>query len=387
MQIRYVQSTSPEKILKIKNVPEPTETVRISRLLRNIEALQSPDSAIYPAGMFPSQRFHKYLPYRREDNNIFFTALIAFTLQQILPGLRDDQQVLAGNICKRAVQAYPLYRSRRGLMTYNFWQNTPQKHFYPGHLFHRLKFMALPDDVDDTVLIYMTLPHTPEDTKWVKEELEKHANKSKKTIKNTFPQFLDLKAYTTWFGKNMYLEFDFCVMCNVMYFVCSNRFTFTVHDHDTIAYIKAVIASDLHIHYPFQVSASYPHTPLILYHISRLLAAFEIPELSELKPKIVSQLHDLRNNKNHIIDQILIATSIGRLTGAYPEIKYPDPLPFKDYFFFNGGLLTAFENKVARKLAPYSFFHLKHTCEAYYLALLVEYEALRSVGKEHASGQ
>lgn len=362
-------------------MPERPETVSITRVLRNIEALQSTGSAIYPAGMFPSQRFHKFLPYRREDNNIFFTALIAFTLQQILPRLTVDQQEIARNICKRAVQTYPLYRSRRGLMTYNFWQNTPQKHFYPGHLFHKLAFMALPDDADDTVLIYMTLQHTPEDTRWVKEELAKHANKSKALIKNTFPQFLDLKAYTTWFGKNMYLEFDFCVMCNVMYFVCNNQFAFDVHDHDTVALLKAVIISDLHIHHPFQVSASYPRTTLILYHISRLLAAFEIPELNELKPKITSQLRQLLNNKNHIIDQILIATSIGRLTGVYPKIKYPFPLPFKDYYFFNGGLLTAFENKAARKLAPHSFFHLKHTCEAYYLTLLVEYEALRTSGR------
>ena len=382
MQLSNVQSISREKALELKNVPEPTETVRITRLLKDIEALQSTGSAIYPAGMFPSQRFHKYLPYRREDNNIFFTALIAFTLQQILPGLTDDQQVVARNICKRAVQTYPLYRSRRGLMTYNFWQNTPQKHFYPGHLFHRLKFMALPDDADDTVLIYMTLPHSLEDTKWVKEELEKHANKSKATIKNTFPQFASLKAYTTWFGKNMYLEFDFCVMCNVLYFVCSNKLAFTVHDQDTISYLKTVILTDLHIHSPFQVSASYPRAALILYHISRLLAAFDIPELNELKPKIILQLQDLAHGKHHVVEQTLIAISLGRLTGVFPDLNYQLPLPFEDYYFFNGGLLTAFENKFARKLAPHHFFHLKHTCEAYYLALLVEYEVLRSVSEK-----
>lgn len=366
-----------EKEPKLENEHNSLNSGKIIALLKKIESLQSAGSAVYPAGLFPSQRFHTYLPYRREDNNVFFTALIAFTLKQLLPLLEPDQKTIAEGICNCAIQTYPLYKSRRGLMTYNFWQNTPQKHFYPGYVFHKLKFLALPDDADDTVLIFMTKPHTHEDVLWVKQELSKHANKSKAAIQNTFPQFKELRAYTTWFGKNMYLEFDFCVLCNVMYFVCSHKLPFSVHDYDTIAFLKQVIISDLHITNPFKVSASYPRATLILYHMSRLMAAFEIPELDALRPKITAQLQQLIKEQHHIIDQMLLAISIGRMTGAYPDVNYQLPLPFENYYFFNGGLLTAFETPITRKLAPHPFFHLKHTCEAYYLALAVEYEVLR----------
>lgn len=350
---------------------------QIFSLLRMIEHLQVKNESFYPEGLFPSQRFHTLLPYRREDNNIFFTALIVFTLQQAIPFLKGNSKTIAKSICSRAIETYPLYRSRRGLMTYNFWQNTPNKHFYPGYLFHKLNFLALPDDADDTALIYLTKAHSSEDIAWVKEELSKHANRSKAQIKNTFPQFKALKAYTTWFGKNMYLEFDFCVLCNVMYFVFSNKLSFSQHDEDTLSYLKAVIATDLHFSHPFQVSASYPRTVIILYHIVRLITTFEIPRLNDLKPKITTQLYQLEKGSHHLIDRILISISIARLTGVCPEVRYTLPIPHRNYYFFNGGLLTAFEQKVARKLAPFGYFHLKHTCEAYYLTLLVEYEVLR----------
>src|SRR5690606_33275738 len=87
---------------------------QIFSLLRMIEHLQVKNESFYPEGLFPSQRFHTLLPYRREDNNIFFTALIVFTLQQAIPFLKGNSKTIAKSICSRAIETYPLYRSRRG---------------------------------------------------------------------------------------------------------------------------------------------------------------------------------------------------------------------------------------------------------------------------------
>src|SRR5690606_6873108 len=111
---------------------------------------------------------------------------------------------------------------------------------------NRLKFLELPDDVDDSAIIYLTKPHSKEDAVWLKEELIKHANLSKKQIQNTLSGYKNLKAYTTWFGKNMYLEFDFCVLCNAMYFVHHYNLPYSEHDRATINYLKNVITSGDH---------------------------------------------------------------------------------------------------------------------------------------------
>lgn len=352
----------------------------VTALLKQIDALQIKDSTIYPPGLFPSQRYHTLLPYRREDSNIFFTALIVFTLQNLDIRLTESQRSIAKKICKKAIKTYPLYQSRRGMLTYNFWQNTENKQFPHGYLLNKLKFLELPDDVDDSAIIYLTKPHSQNDAIWLKEELSKHANLSKTQIRNTLPGYKDLKAYTTWFGKNMYLEFDFCVLCNALYFVHQYKLSYSEHDHATINYLKNVIISGDHLVHPFKIAPSYPRPALIFYHLSRLMAAFEIPELDDLRSQILLQMSQQLHSEKHIIEKILLAISIGRLTGDYPEVIYFLPLQHKNYYFFNGGLLTAFENSITRKLAPHDIFHLKHTCEAYYLTILVEYEVLRKYG-------
>lgn len=350
---------------------------QIDLLLSHIQRLQSEGNGVYPKGLFPSQRYHTMLPYRREDSNVFFTALILFTLNNVTPYCTPSQKQTIATITKEGVKCYPLYQSRKGLLTYNFWQTKPNLHFPHGYFLNKLKFLELPDDVDDTALIYLTTPHSKKDALWLINKLTQHANLSTKQIKNTFPKYRQLKAYSTWFGKNMYIEFDFCVLCNLMYCLHQYETPTNIHDEDTISYLREVIISDEHIHTPFRVAPSYPRTALILYHISRLITAFDIPKLNDLKEKITRQTHDLFHKKQPLLDKILLAIALGRLTGVCPDIAYSLPLPYKNTYFFNGGLLTAFENPVARKLAPFAAFHLKHTCEAYYLALLVEYEVMK----------
>lgn len=357
----------------------------ISQLLHQIKNLQSPGSSIYPEGLFPSQRYHTTLPYRREDSNIFFTAIIVFTLQKISKYCSGTERKLIATISDKATANYPLYKSRKGLYTYNFWQTTKNKQFPHGYLLNRLKFLELPDDVDDTALIYLTKTHTQTEVLGLKQELENHANLSKKQIINTLPKYRNLKAYTTWFGKNMYLEFDFCVLCNLLYCLQHHQLFFTQHDEDTVSFLRQVILSGEHISHPFQIAPSYPRTALILYHLSRLVAAFDIPGLTDLRGIIIEQLNDQLKKDLHFLDKLLLACSIARLTGSCPDIPYSLPISHKNYFFFNGGMMTAFENPFARKLAPLPAFHMKHTCEAYYLALLAEYEVLRSL-KEAEGG-
>lgn len=353
---------------------------KINYLLQHIKELQSKGNKIYPAGLFPSIRFHTHLPYQREDDNIFFTALIVFTLQQLKASLSKENQQVINEITGRAVQTYMLYQNKAGLSTYNFWQTKPSRHFPNGYILKRQGFLQLPDDIDDTVFIYLTAQKSPEDVNWLKQKLILHANLYKKQIKNTRSKYMQLKAYSTWFGKHMYIEFDFCVLCNLMYFIYKNKLPLNENDRDTITFLSAVIKSNEHFTHPFQIAPSYPKTSLILYHFSRLIATFHIPELALLKEKAAEDIEKVLGERVHPMEKILLATALMRL-GKMPEeinlSQNPEEI-FRKFYFFNGGMLTAFENNVCRKLAKYDIFHLKHQCKAYNYALLLEYEILKS---------
>ncbi|WP_198555157.1 hypothetical protein [Siphonobacter sp. SORGH_AS_0500] len=143
----------------------------LDSLIERIAVLQSTGDATYVAGLFPSQRLKKELNYLREDSNIFFTAITVFTLQEIRSSLSGRSQQIVDDITDKAASTYPLYQNKHGLATYNFYQTQPSHHFPNGRIMHRTQHFKLPDDVDDTVMIYLITPRSQEEHLWLKAKL------------------------------------------------------------------------------------------------------------------------------------------------------------------------------------------------------------------------
>ncbi|MBL4587090.1 MAG: hypothetical protein JKX84_08565, partial [Flavobacteriales bacterium] len=129
------------------NAKENTEA---EALLTELQKLQSVGNSIYPKGVFSSQRYHPFLPYKREDDNLFFTASVVHILQGIASKLTSDEAKIADEIIAPAKQSFSLFKNKDGLDTFNFWQTKPSRHFPNGRFMHRFKHFQIPDDVDDT---------------------------------------------------------------------------------------------------------------------------------------------------------------------------------------------------------------------------------------------
>ena len=341
-----------------------------AELLFKISELQSKGDKYFATGLFPSQRFHLHFPFEREDNNIFFTACIVLILQNLRDKLSQEEQKLTDEICKNAVANYPDYKNKDGLDTYNFWKTDGSTHFPNGKILSRVKKVRIPDDADDTSLIYLTSNPSREKVLWLKEKLSQHANLSKKRVTNTFPEYKNLKAYSTFFGKNMFIEFDVCVLCNILYFVFQNKLPLNEHDNDSISFIHSVIEKKQYLEKPFYASHSYPSAVVILYHVARLLEKFEVPGLSEIKDKVIADLNTLFEKEKNDMNKVILSTSLRRLGQEVKPFDYAQG-DIK-WSFFHAGLLTAFENPVTYKLAGNSLFHLKYKCEAHRLTLFLE---------------
>lgn len=341
-----------------------------TELLLKISELQSKVDKNYAAGLFPSQRFHLHFPFEREDNNIFFTASIVFILQGLREKLSNEEQNIALEICNKAIANYSDYKNKDGLDTYNFWRTDGSAHFPNGNFLSRINKVRIPDDADDTALVYLTSKPTRETVLWLKDKLAQHANLSKKQITNTFPEYKNLKAYSTFFGTNMFIEFDVCVLCNILYFVFQNKLELNQHDHDSISFIRSIIERKHYLEKPFYASHSYPSSAVILYHVTRLLEKFEVPGLSEIKPKVIADLQLLFTKEKNRMNKVILSTSLKRLEQDDEPFNY---IPSeKNWSFFHAGLLTAFENKITYSLAGNSLAHLKYKCEAHRLSLILE---------------
>ena len=355
-------------------------------LIQKIAHLQDTANRKYfPEGIFESYRSNKYLFYRRPDTNVFFTAITVFTLNNIKEKLSPESQLLVEQITDKAVRSYKLFKNKDGLNTYNFFQTNPSNHFPHGNILHRFNHFKIPDDIDDTAMIYMTLPHSKEDAKWLQDKLITHSNLYKQQIKNTFPEYQNLKAYSTWFGENMYIEFDACALSNIIYCQLYFGLDLDQYGQDSIKYIQQVVLSNQYIEQPFRVAHQYARTPLIMYHVMRLMNKFNIPELELCREKLEKDiLYYLGKEDLTTYDRILLEIVVrsplppegGTFSSEILESKVP-PSGVRGQFFI-AGLLTAYENPLLYKLSSSKFFHINWTCEAHSLALLAEWMVVTS---------
>ncbi len=344
----------------------------------HIERLQSKGDQYFPVGIFPAYRENTGIGYRRPDTTIFFSAISAFTLQSLRSRQEEAVQFQIDKICERIVANYPDFQNKDGLRTYNFWKTKPSKHFPNGYIFKRYEHFRIPDDVDDTAFVYLTTNPTREELLWLKNKLVLHANGYKQWIRNTYPEYRSLKAYSTWFGKNMYIEFDVSVLCNLMYCILKYQLPLNEHDEDSLAYISSVIKSDRYRSVPFRCAHQYPRTELIIYHVSRLLAAFNPEALSDIRAKLIEDTLEILQKTEKKMDRVILSISLMRL-GIKPNripVESFTKADFKGFYFFIAGLLTAYENPILYKFSNSGLFHMHWVCEAHCWLLLFEYETL-----------
>lgn len=364
----------------------------IESIIHKIASLQSRGDSHFPEGIFPSYRQNTFLRYRRPDNNIFYTASIVFVLKQLRSYLSADSRELVDEITSKATPNYELHSNKDGLNTYNFWQ-TPNAdrvsgHFPGGYIFHRMEHFRLPDDIDDTALIYLTRNALKDEVIWLKEKVKQHANLSagphrNRQVKNTFSHYKDLKVYSTWFGKNMAIEFDACALCNLLYLFEAYQLTYNEYDIDTYKYLNGIIEREEFISNSFLVAHNYATVPLIIYHFARLLGAFEVKPLEGCREKLIKTALDLFRTERLGMNKIILQTALLRLSrrndfGCREAIEeclqvQPEPqIPDADFCYFLGPLLSSYEHPVLQFLAPMKITQMDWKCEAHEWVLVLE---------------
>lgn len=364
----------------------------ISDILTQLRSLQvNTDARYYLSGVFPSQRFHRALPYKREDQNIFFSAAIVYTLQEYKCFLPEAQRKLIDIISEDVVKNYEFFQNTKGLLIYNFFKTKPvHDHFPNGVFFNRFRRFKLAEDADDTAYVYLTKPHSAKQAKWLKNKLMFHANGvGGKFIHHTFKEFKKNQAYSVYFGEKMLIEFDLCVLTNVLLFNHFYGLSIEKNDVDVMKYLSTVIDKDLHISHPHIVSTCYPTFGQIVYHITRAMTTTKLPELVVLSDKLIDDMVAYIESTTCHMEKMMILTSLHRL-------KFGDTAKLSLYakelqkeavksasFFYTSPLLTR-NSFVLRDLLRYDFFKFfgfRAKCEAYNLALIFEYEMIQLVSK------
>ncbi len=351
----------------------------VKRLLDVLEKAQSKGTSVYPKGIFPSQRYQPHLGIVREDDNVFFTACIVHVLQGISAMLTEEELAIVQRISDSALSAYPLYRNKDGLDTYNYWRTRPSGHFPNGNLMHRFEHFRIPDDVDDTALVMLTEQASRERVAALREKLKGHANLAYRRARNTLPEYRDLKVYSSFIGKHMYIDFDVCVLSNLMRLILRHfPDDLNAYDRDSLHFICEVVRKRQHITMPYRVAPQYSTTPLILYHLGRLLPMLP-DQFADIRPQVTAELLQWHTELPLGIDKLLLENVLLKSSVPFSsQVEYSDEVAGdRHFYYFIAGMLTAFEGNVVQWLAESPRTHLRYRSEAFNLTVLIENRVLR----------
>jgi len=353
----------------------------IISMLQRIAALQENAGSKFPKGIIPAYRqYDKNVSSIQPDDNIFFNGLVVYTLQKIKHKLPKRGSILVDTITERTARIAHLYKNIKGRETYNFWRTNPPKVFpNSGWINWFDKVNALPDDFDDTAMMLLALQANDSTVKAVHSLMQGYTNNTGKQIKNTLKKYENIPAYSTWFGKKMPIDFDICVMANVLLMAQQYHLAFTKADSASLQLITAVLKAREHVTMPHFIAPHYARTPIILYHVSRLMSVANIPALDSLKPQLINDAYKEWEKTNNFFDKIILLTTLKRLGQPSQKIEQLSVNSFRtfveenDFVFFIANMASMAPSNVKKYVGNSGIGKFYYYCPAYNYALLIEY--------------
>jgi hypothetical protein len=365
------------------------DSALIRNLLADIEAMQVKQDGEFYAGAFPAYRKCAGFPHNYQpDNNIFYTAITAFTLNKTAPYLAADNKAKALRIIKNAETAYPHYRNPNGKPYYSFWPvNAP---ILP-HSFFINRFSGLlsqGDDADDSVMILMASDNNDSDNAALKERLIQLSNLKKRRINSTFKKYRGIPAYSTYLGDKMHPDFDFAVHCNLLYFNFEKKLPLVKQDTATIFLLSEMIKNREYMTRPVYISPFYVKPAVLIYHAARLIGAFDITELQLYKTQLIDDANKLLAKATNIMDRIILRTALIRLDAGVSDLTINSIADFEktdqdEFVFFQARAAFAQPTPVKQIFLHCNYLIYYFYSAAYNKALWLEYLVLKNRQVDH----
>jgi hypothetical protein len=313
------------------------DTISVNTLLQILAQQRVFTNNEFTKGTFPSFRTYHFNA-AKPDDNIFFTALIVFTLRDLYPNFNADDKVLVDSIIQNALPAFKKFKNATGKNTYNFWPTNPTIVFPNGGWLNLMNTsMALPDDMDDTAISLMALNTDSADVQKVHLLMQQYVNLRNGKKNRSAPKILrSYPTYSTWFGDKMPIDFDICVLSNILYLTYKYNLPVSKADTAAINLIKACISHHYLQSKSAMIAPHYQRLPIILYHLSRLMSLPNFHRLDNERKVLINMTHQLLNQSStQYFDKIILSTALLKWHEYPLNNTIIHTQSFSDFFFNN----------------------------------------------------
>lgn len=357
-------------------------SANITATFKRIQQQQVVADSYFLKGIFPSyiSKSPRYSE-KQKDNNVFYNALIGYTLSSLKSNLSDSDKLIVDSIQIQNQLVYQNFKNAKGRNTYNFSRTDTAFTFPYNNWIPKLRGdLAFPDDLDCTALILMSQNAPDSVVKQTHELMQLYTNKGK--LKTTFKSYRKSGAYSSWFGKKFPVVFDVSVLCNVLCFVQQNKLEWTKADSASLQLIVQTIHQKDHLKHPLFVSPYYGKTSIVLYHLARLMSIKPIAELEVLKPEFAEEAKKQIQHSKSSLEKIMLNSAL--LKWGYQPVDLPfnsyDDLAkgvYKNDFSFFVGNIPSYKRQPTKEiLTDLKSLQYYYYCNAFNDALLLEYLVL-----------
>ena len=357
----------------------------IHHLMQRLDYLQLHHDPYFPQGLFPTYRqYSSKNNALKNDNNIFFTAIAGAALKKLKPYLEGPDQIICDSIIERIKKIAAKYKNTKGRNTYNFWPTDTIKIFPNSFLFMRFlpNDEGIADDLDDTVALLEVLNAPDSVISSVHEIMQDFSNQKSISSKTALKGYENFDSYSAWFGKKMIVEMDACILSNVLTMVQSHDLAWRKADSASVEYLVKMVKQKDYMKHPDVLAVYYKTTPIILYHLSRLMQIKRIDSLEEYKKQLIDDATQVYERSDNLMDKIILRTALLRWGISLPdEMLIAENIVTaaekNDFNFFILNLACTLPGYLAFPLFNSGLTRYYYYCPAYNDVLLLEYLILQ----------
>ena len=368
--------------LEASTLVEDTMSNKRLALLQLIDSHQISDQSSILYGAFPSVRKYFYSKKHKEEDNVFFTALVVFNIGQFEKEMSLEEQMLYRKIKSNALPYISRFKNKKNDLTFNFWPRNPPQIFPNGGWLNKFnKQFALADDIDDSAITLLALDGSDSLAKAMQAKFLEYRVGVYKKNKSFYRRFHTRPVYSTWLGHKMPKDVDVSVLSNVVLMHTLKKLPLNATDTASLDLIVDLIKSSKHLNDPKMVSQHYAQTSTILYHLARLIYASDYAPLLRLRPILLEQSIGLYKKSKTPLEQLLLNTAILRLGGEaslYKDIN-EQTLKQNDYPYFVANIASVLNNPLKRWINASNLVRFDYYSYAFNLSLLYENWMLRSL--------
>jgi hypothetical protein len=349
-------------------------------ILNLISNLQFKDSTDVLNGSFPSYRKYNFSSKLKQEDNVFFTALVLFNIGQCSLQMHPDELAILEKAKSNAIKYIQRFKNQNNQLTYNFWPRNPPQIFPNGgwlNLFN--KKAALADDIDDGAITLLALGANDSISKAMQSKFSDYRVGLIKANKSFYKEFKNRPVYSTWLGSKMPKDVDLSVLTNVLLMHTKAKISLNATDSASLDLIVDLVKANKHLTDPKYVSQHYANSATILYHVARLAYYSDYPALLALKPILLKQAIELSKQARFPLEQLLLNTTVLRLGGKMdlPLSVNETSLMANNYPYFVANIASVLNNPFKRIVNRTNIVRFDYYSYAFNLSLLYENLMLR----------